>query len=126
MIIVNVKFLKAEVNNFTRDELTINLHFDDGEKRVIAKTGKIDNPEEFISSIFSFIRKFEKENNQNLASDELFDTVVVRFENEDKTEDKLKFFINKVAGKLKDLRSKTQADGYLGYVNEIKRMELIF
>lgn len=127
MIIVNIRFKSVEVVKFDLKEgIEFKICFDDGVERCINKTSSIQDPVTLAEEIFMEIRKAEKRYNQQYGGEVMDDVIIVRFENEEATLQKLAGFFLRVKDKVANVKSSKEAKDYLNKISEIKRLRTDF
>ncbi len=127
MIIVNIQFKSVEVIKFdVKEGVEFKICFDDGIERCINKASIIQDPEALAEEIFMDIRKAEKRYNRQYGGDVMDDVIVVRFENEDATLQKLAGFFLRVKDKMANIKFSKEAKDYLNKISEIKRLRTDF
>ena len=126
MIIVNVKFKNIAISKFDiKKGLEFKICFDDGEERCINKASLIEDPMELTETIFQEIRQMVKRYNQQYGSDTFDDVVIIRFENEDTSRQKMSNFFSKVQEELRTMRSVAPSN-YLRKIEEINKIKVEF
>ena len=128
MIIINIKFKSIQVVKFgVKEGIEFSICFDDGgEDRCINKTNLIESPEALAEEIFLEIRKMEKRYNQQYGGDLFDDVILVRFDEEEKTLQRLAGFFMKVKEKVQNIKTAKDSRGYLDKINEIKQLKMQF
>ncbi|MBU2561697.1 MAG: hypothetical protein KKD17_05340 [Nanoarchaeota archaeon] len=119
---IRINMKKVEVEKFsTRDGADLSIHFDDGGKKCLKYSTKLDNVNDDVKNIILKIHVYEKSQNKVLDPDDILDTFVsVLLENEEEVMDKMRSFLSR----LKDDRSRLRAYGtHSGYIESLNKMQ---
>jgi hypothetical protein len=119
---VRVTVKKLEVENFSvRDGTDLNIFFDDGSKKCLKYSTKLENVEEDVKNIITKIHVYEKAQNQVLDAEDILDSFIsVVIENEETVTEKIRIFL----GRLKDENSKLKSYGtHSGYIDSLNKMQ---
>ncbi|MBT7902534.1 hypothetical protein HN587_01635 [Candidatus Woesearchaeota archaeon] len=125
MLVVNVRFQKIEIDNFSlKDSVaTLKLFFNDGNNKALLFDTKLLDVEKDAHAIVNRVRQYEKELNQknSYQNDTFLDSFVnVVLENEEAIEEKIKAYLRKVKDGVTRVKTHRSATGYLDIVNQIK------
>lgn len=128
MYLVNVKFSKIEVSNFTpRDGPEVKIHFNDGRDKFMTRILGDAKPEALAEDVFKDARILAKKQSRAWDTDDVLnDVVVVRIENEDDVHKRMIGFFSRLQEKSKYIKGARQAAGYLYAVENYKRLTMDF
>lgn len=127
MIVVNISFVKVEISKYSRDELVLKIHFNDGKPRFIEIKTEIPNVEEFVEWTINEVRKKEKEWNRQPGQGVLDDVVMVHFSmDEEELYDRLFTVFSRVKEEVRKVRGARVATNYLQTVTNIHGAEFKF
>ena len=125
MIIVNVIFKAIEVSKYTRTDLTLKIHFDDGSKeRVIEKQTNLENVEELTNQVFNEVRRIQKELTSGNTGDFLDDVVIVRFEDDERVKEKMLNAFRRIKDEMRKLKTADLADNYLQNISMFQKLRI--
>ena len=119
---VRVTVQKMEVENFSmKSGADIKLFFDDGGKKCLVYSTKLDNVEEDVKNIITKIHVYEKAQNRVLDAQDILDSFIsVVIEHDEELMERMKQFLNR----LKDDKSRLKAYGtHTGYLESINKMK---
>ncbi len=126
MMLVEVDLLKLKVNSFSvkDDSVVLEIHFDDGEKKQIFRTTKLDKPEEAVKDIYSELIRMEENINLRFDGSAMVSSVSVLIKGKEKNKKEMVNFFNKLNAMIKKVKSMKVAEGYLDMISDINRMKL--
>lgn len=126
MMLVEVDLLKLKVNSFSvkDDSVVLEIHFDDGEKKQIFRTTKLDKPEETVKDIYSELIRMEENINLRFNGSAMVSSVSVLIKGREKNKKEMVNFFNKLNAMIKKVKSMKVAEGYLDMISDINRMKL--
>jgi len=128
MYLVNIKFRKIEVSNFTpKDGPEVKIHFNDGKDKFMTKILADSKPEALSEEVFKDARMLAKKQNRAWDTDDVLnDVIVVRIENEDDVLKRMASFFSRLQEKAKYIKGSRQVSGYLFAVENYKTLKLDF
>ncbi len=129
MKIISLEIKKVRVGKFFPKEskIELDIFFNDGSDKEIFRIIDASDPEGSAENILADLRKMEKnmhKSNQNESIVESFVNIVVK--DQDETIKEITRFIQKVAIKMEEIKSKNVAEGYLERIRQLKNLELEF
>ncbi len=128
MLAIDVTLAQLKVKEVVRKSCTLDVHFKDVHSKTLTVSGNVDDGENFAERIIQAIRAYEKEQNKDAVSGDSFldRNILIRIKDEDRVQDQMKQFFNKIDSKLKQLQNKNAPLSFINLVNEIKNMEMHF
>ena len=119
---VRVDVRKMEVASFSlRDGVNLNIFFDDGSKKCLQYSTKLDNIEDDVKQIITKLQVYEKAQNRVLDADNILDGFIsVVIENDEEIMEKMKSFL----ARLRDDKSRLKGYGsHTGYIESLNKMQ---
>ena len=129
MLAIDVTVGKLKVKEVVRKSCTLDVHFNDLHPKTLTVSGNVDDGENFSERIIQAIRAYEKEQNKDAAAGDSFldRNILVRIKDEERVQEQMKQFFNKIDSKLKQLQGRSAGPlSFINLVNEIKNMEMSF
>ncbi len=119
---IRVDVKKVEVDSFsTKDGAELNVFFDDGGKKCLKYSTKLDNVQDDVRNIITKIHVYEKSQHRVLDAEDVLDSFIsVLVENEEEVMEKMRVFL----ARLKDDKSRLKGYGrYDGYIESLNKMQ---
>ncbi len=130
MKIVSLELKKIEIGKFfpKQDQLELSISFNDGDDKKILKLVDMDNPENSAESILVDLRKIEKKlNKENKEQGSIIDNYVnIVIKDEERLVRKISELIQKAKNKVDGIKSKSEAEGYLDLIRDLKSLKCEF
>jgi len=117
---VNVK--KVEVDRFHQKEgVDLNIFFDDGAKKCLKYSTKLENVNDDVKNIITKIQVYEKSQNRVLDAEDVLDSFVsVLIEGDEEVMEKIRVFL----ARLRDEKSRLSGYGkHEGYIESLNKMQ---
>ncbi|MBW2972518.1 hypothetical protein KY359_05775 [Candidatus Woesearchaeota archaeon] len=117
---VNIK--KIEVERFsTKEGVDLSIVFDDGGKKCLKYSTKLENVFDDVKNIITKIQVYEKSQNRVLDAEDVLDSFVsIVIENDEEVMEKIRTFL----ARLKDDRSRLRNYGtHQGYIESLNKMQ---
>jgi hypothetical protein len=118
---VRINITKLEMTRFSlKDGVDLSIFFDDGGKKCLQYSSKLDNVLDDVKQIITKIQVYEKAQNRVLDGDVLDSFVSVVIEDDEEVMERIKNFLSRI----KDDRSKMSGYGtHQGYIENLNRMQ---
>ena len=119
---VRVTVKKVEVEQFSlKGGADLNIFFDDGAKKCLKYSTKLDNVNDDVKNVITKIQVYEKSQNRVLDAEDVLDSFVsVLIEDEEALMEKLRTFL----GRLRDEKLRLKGYGtHSGYIESLNKMQ---
>ena len=126
---INVEIKGINVASFSpsKEDVSFIILFNDGKDKEIIKSMGIEKGEDAALDVIRAIRKVENSLHAEFDGKAVLDNYIsIIINDEDKMVDKMTFFFSKVFEKIKIIKNKTDAEGYISLVNEVNSMKVEF
>ena len=123
---VRIRLLGLKVNSFSLPDnsVEVEITFDDGNLKQIYRTVRLENSKLAAESLLADMVKMERNINSDFDGETLITNANIYLEDLGENIKDVTGFFNNVHGKLLQIGHKKDAQGYIGLVNELHRMEL--
>ncbi|MFH1063909.1 MAG: hypothetical protein V1729_02415 [Candidatus Woesearchaeota archaeon] len=119
---IRVHVKKVEVEQFSLKEgVDLNIFFDDGAKKCLKYSTKLDNVNDDVKNIIIKIHVYEKSQNKVLDPEDVLDSFIsVLIENEEDLMEKIRVFL----ARLRDEKMRLKGHGtHAGYITSLNKMQ---
>ncbi len=125
---VRITVQKMEVENFSmKSGADIKVFFDDGGKKCLVYSTKLDNVEEDVKNIITKIQVYEKAQNRVLDAQDILDSFIsVVIEHDEELMERMKAFLNRLKDDKSRLKGYGTHTGYLESLNKMKKKVIEF
>lgn len=125
---IRVTINKFEVEQFSlRGGADIKVYFDDGGKKCLEYSAKLENINEDIKNIFLKINVYEKSQNRILDAENAMDSFIsVLIEDEENVIEKSKVFLARLSEQKRQMRNYSTHQGYIERMNKLQKQVLEF
>lgn len=125
---IRVNLLKLEVESFSvRDGAALTLYFDDGARKAIKYSAKLDDVKSDIQEMLTKINVYEKSQNQVLDAENAMDSFVsVLIENEEGIAERMSVFLARLREQKRNMKGYGTHVGYIERMNKLQKQVLEF
>ncbi|MBW2963857.1 hypothetical protein KY363_00205 [Candidatus Woesearchaeota archaeon] len=119
---IRVSVKKLEMDSFSiKEGAQLKVYFDDGAKKCLMYSSKLEKVEEDVKNIILKIHMYEKSQNKVLDPEDVLDSFVsVVIENEEELLDRMKTWL----ARIRDDKSRMQGYGtHKGYIETLNKMQ---
>jgi hypothetical protein len=126
--VIGVRLTKIGVNSFSLNDgtVTFEISFDDGIRKQVYKTAKLDEPAELANSIVEGIVTMEENINMEFDGQDLTGDTSVVISNKEDARILMAEYFEDVYAKLCRVKSAKISDGYMDSVKKLQNSELRF
>ena len=123
---VRVTLKKVEVAQFSiREGAELKIFFDDGAKKCLVYSTKLDNVNDDVKNIITKIQVYEKSQNKVLDAEDVLDSFVsVLIEGEEAAMEKMRVFLGRLRDEKMRLKGYGQHSGYIEALNKMQKKVL--
>lgn len=125
---IRVTINKLEVERFSiRDGAELKIYFDDGSKKCIQYSARLENVKEDVKDIFLKINVYEKSQNQVLDADNAMDGFIsILIEDEDYVVEKSQVFLSRLGEQKRQMKGYGTHEGYIENMNKLQKQVIEF
>ncbi|MFH1181694.1 MAG: hypothetical protein V1702_01930 [Candidatus Woesearchaeota archaeon] len=126
--VIDVRLTKIGVNSFSLNDATVTfeISFDDGIRKQVYKTAKLDEPAELANAIVQGIITMEENINMEFDGQDLIGNTSVVLNNGEDARVKMAEFFEDVYAKFCRVKNAKISDGYMDSVKKLQNSELRF
>ena len=123
---VRVNISKVEVERFSlRDGAEMKIYFDDGARKCLPYSSKLDSIEEDVKNILLKINVYEKSQNRVLDAENAMDGFVsVVIDDDENVMEKMKVFFARLREQKRNMKGYGTHEGYIERMNKLQKQVL--
>ena len=125
---IHITINKLEVERFSiRDGADLKVYFDDGSKKCLQYSAKLENVKDDVKNIFLKINVYEKSQNQVLDADNAMDSFIsILIDDEDYVIEKSQVFLSRLGEQKRQMKGYGTHEGYIEKMNKLQKQVLEF